>query len=437
MSYELTLPNLGENIDSADVVHVFVDVGDVITTDQDLIEVETGKASMPIPSTVDGTVKEVRVKEGDSLNPSQVLFIIDTDSSEAPSTPAVLEQEEEVLPEKTEDETAAEPASATNTPVIVPGPKPAAASGDSSHTRAIPASPSVRRFARELGIDITLITGTGTKGRIIKDDVKEYSRRSHSAGGAIGAAAGSGGIVAKPLPDLARFGSIHSEKLSGIRKVTSEHMSHCWNNIPHVTHYDKADITDLEKLRKQIAPKLKISNDGKLTVTAILLKITAIALKRFPKFNSSYDSINQEIVYKDYVHIGVAVDTPKGLVVPVIRDVDQKTITELSGELGKYSALARDGKLSLDDMQGGCFTISNLGGIGGHAFTPIVNWPEVAILGVSRGEQEPVFKDGAFVPRMRLPLSMSYDHRVIDGADAARFMRWVCNALEEPLMLHI
>ena len=436
MAYELSLPNLGEGIDSADVVSVFVKAGDSVSVDQDLLEVETGKASMPIPSTVDGVIEEVLFSEGDSLSPAQVLFRINTDgaASAAPATDATAKVEASAAkPEVDPAKDAAEaPAAAKPAPAPKPSAAPTPAAAASGDIKAIPASPSVRRFAREIGINISEVSGTGPKGRISKDDVKAYSKQKNTSG-----ATGGGGIAAQPLPDLSKFGPVHSEKLSGIRKVTAQHMSYCWSQIPHVTHYDKADITELEALRKKIGPKLKIDHGGKLTITSILLKVTALALKKFPKFNSSLDSINNEIVYKDYVNIGVAVDTPKGLVVPVIKDVDSKSITELSADLGRYSSLAREGKLTPNDMQGGCFTISNLGGIGGNAFTPIVNWPEVAILGVSRGEQEPVYIDGSFQPRLRVPLSLSYDHRVIDGADAARFTRWICVGLEEAIMMHM
>lgn len=428
MAYELSLPNLGEGIDSADVVSVFVSAGDTIAVDQDLLEVETGKASMPIPSTVAGVIEEVLFNEGDSLSPAQVLFKINTDGAAAPSAEAPQPAAE---PEKAPAPAA--PAAETPKPAAAPAPSTApAAPANSGDIKAIPASPSVRRFAREIGININEVPGSGDRGRISKEDVKAYSKQKNTSGVSSG-----GGIAAQPLPDLSKFGPTHSEKLSGIRKVTAQHMSYCWSQIPHVTHYDKADITELEALRKKIGPKLKIDHGGKLTITSILLKITALALKKFPKFNSSLDSINNEIVYKDYINIGVAVDTPKGLVVPVIKDVDSKSITEISADLGRYSSLAREGKLTPNDMQGGSFTISNLGGIGGNAFTPIVNWPEVAILGVSRGEQEPVYIDGSFQPRLRVPLSLSYDHRVIDGADAARFTRWICVGLEEAIMMHM
>jgi pyruvate dehydrogenase E2 component (dihydrolipoamide acetyltransferase) len=292
-----------------------------------------------------------------------------------------------------------------------------------------PAAPSVRRLARELGVDISLISGTGQGGRISLDDVQAYVRAA-MAGGAPAHAAGA----AVPLPDFNKWGEVERKPMSNIRRKTSEHLSHAWVTIPHVTQHDKADITALEALRKQYGPQAEKAG-GKLTVTAIALKIVAGAIRRFPQFNSSLDIASGEIVFKKSVHVGVAVDTERGLLVPVIRDVDRKGIVELSVELARASEKARAGKLTLDDMQGGGFTITNLGGIGGTSFTPIVNWPEVAILGVSRGSQEPAWNGSSFDPKLMLPLSLSYDHRVIDGADAARFLRWVAEAFEQPLVM--
>ncbi len=247
-------------------------------------------------------------------------------------------------------------------------------------------------------------------------------------------AGATAGVQAEPLPDFEKWGAIERQPMSKVRETTAQHLSYAWSTIPHVTQFDKADITDLENLRKQYAGQVQ-NKGGKLTLTAILLKVAAQALKKFPQFNASVDMIHKEIIFKKYVNIGVAVDTERGLLVPVIKDVDQKSITELSVELSELSGKARERKLGLEEMQGGNFSISNLGGIGGTGFTPVVNAPEVAILGVSRSEMQPVFKDGQFVPRLILPLSLSYDHRIIDGADAARFLRWVCQALEQPFLL--
>ena len=292
-----------------------------------------------------------------------------------------------------------------------------------------PAAPSVRRLARELGVDIRSVAGSGPAGRISHEDVQAYVKAALAGGG--GAAA-----PARALPDFTKWGEVERKPMSNIRRKTAEHMASAWNTIPHVTQHDKADITVLEGLRKQYAPRAE-KMGGKLTMTAIALKIVATALQKFPQFNSSLDAAGNEIVFKKSIHIGVAADTERGLLVPVIRDVDHKGVLQLAAELGAASEKARAGKLSLDEMQGGGFTITNLGGIGGTSFTPIVNWPEVAILGISRAAFEPVYDGKSFQPRLMLPLSLSYDHRVIDGADGARFLRWIADAFEKPFVLSL
>jgi pyruvate dehydrogenase E2 component (dihydrolipoamide acetyltransferase) len=301
-----------------------------------------------------------------------------------------------------------------------------------------PAAPSVRRVARELGVDIRQVSGSGPGGRITVDDVQAFVRQALAGPSTDVAAGGTAapmpGVAQQPLPDFSKWGDVERKPLSNIRRKTSEHLAHAWNAIPHVTQHDRADITALEALRQQYSPQAERAG-GKLTVTAIALKILAGAIRRFPQFASSIDLQRGQLVYKKYVSIGVAVDTDRGLLVPVIRDVDSKGIIELAAELAKASEKARAGKLSIEDMSGGVITITNLGGIGGTAFTPIVNWPEVAILGISRGGIEPAWNGSAFEPRHMLPLSLSYDHRVIDGADAARFLRWVAEAFEQPFVL--
>ena len=287
-------------------------------------------------------------------------------------------------------------------------------------------------MARELGVEIGQVSGTGDGGRISVEDLQAYVKGVMT--GSTPQAAPASLTAGRSLPDFSKWGEVERKPMSNIRRKTAEHLGHAWNAIPHVTQHDKADITDLEKLRKEYAPQAE-KLGGKLTMTAIALKIVGAALARFPQFNASIDQARNEIVYKRSIHVGVAVDTERGLLVPVIRDVDRKGILQLSAELGKASEKARAGKLSLDEMQGGGTTITNLGGIGGTSFTPIVNWPEVAILGISRGSHEPVWDGQAFQPRLMLPLSLSYDHRVIDGADAARFLRWVCEAFEQPFVL--
>jgi pyruvate dehydrogenase E2 component (dihydrolipoamide acetyltransferase) len=436
MTTEFKLPELGENVESGDVVAVLVAAGDPVEVDQPVLELETDKATIEVPSSVSGVVKEVRVKAGEQAQVGQVIFTVETDGA-APAAKEAPEPEVQPEPEPTpapEPEPAAppppQPAAAkpapVSPPVAAPSPKP---------DQAAPAAPSVRRLARELGVDINQVPGTGPGGRISQDDVKAYVKKLNTDRVATPVAAAAGAIFeAAPLPDFSKWGQVERETFTNVRRVTARHMTQAWATIPHVTNFDQADITGLEKLRKRYAKKAEAAG-GKLTVTAIILKVVAAALKQFPKFNASIDMANQEIVYKKYYHIGVAVDTDRGLLVPVIRNVDQKNIIELSVELSQLAEKARARKVGLDDLEGASFTITNLGGIGGTNFTPIINAPDVAILGIARGRMEAVFIDGQFEPRLILPLSLSYDHRLIDGADAARFLRWLVEALEQPFLL--
>jgi pyruvate dehydrogenase E2 component (dihydrolipoamide acetyltransferase) len=322
------------------------------------------------------------------------------------------------------------PAAEAPTPVLAP-PVRVERSGAPA-----PAAPAVRRLAREIGVDVNEVQGTGAGGRISLDDVKEHARRILSGIGQAVVPAGAVARASRPMPDFTKFGEVTREPWSNIRRTTSEHLSYAWNTIPHVTQFDKADITALEDLRKQYKDQVAKAG-GNLTVTAMLVRVLATAVKTFPQFNASIDPDKGEIVYKQYVNIGVAVDTDRGLLVPVIRHADRKNITQIAVELNQLAEKARDRKLTVEDMSGGSMSISNLGGIGGTAFTPIVNWPEVAILGVSRGAIEPVWKNNAFEPRLRLPLSLSYDHRLIDGADAMRFLKFVVDAIEQPFLLSL
>lgn len=421
------LPDLGENILTADVVNVLVKVGDVIEADQGILEIETDKATIEVPSTIGGKVVEVLVKAGSKAKVGDVVIKVETgEGSSVESKPTEHAKMETVESPKQEikKETAPltgelpsiQPMETDNQPPILKG--------------AAPAAPSVRRIAREIGVDINKVPGTGPGGRISMDDVKAFSKKLHesySHGGGAGL-----NIKAESLPDFSKFGSINKVEMTNIRKKTADHLSYAWATIPHVTQFDKADITLLEKTRKE----LNKNSETKLTVTAILVRIIVEALKKFPQFNSSIDMEKKEIIYKDYFNIGVAVDTEFGLIVPVIKNSDKKSLTEISVDMNALAEKARNKKIGLDDLQGGCFTISNLGGIGGTYFTPIVNSPEVAILGVSRGNLEPVWNGyGVFEPRLMLPLSLSYDHRIIDGADAIRFLRFVVEALENPIKL--
>ena len=420
---EFRLPELGEGIESGQVIEVFVSPGDKVSLEQPLLEVETDKAAVEIPSPADGTIVDVCVSAGDTVEISQVLVRMDGDEEgrEPPEdAPAAAKEEKPAeaqlpLPEKEPEEEKKQtpsPKSAPEDDIAPSGPL------------AVAAAPSVRRLARELGVELSSVTGTGPRGRILEKDVKAHAKaiiRSISS-------AQPAAPQEPELPDFSRWGETVAESFSTVRKLTAERLTQAWT-APHVTQFDKADVTQLEDLRKLNRDKVAEAG-GNLTVTAILVKALSMALLEFPKFNSSIHMGSRTIVYKKYINIGVAVDTERGLLVPVIKDVDKKDITQISVELTEISSAAREKKLSADRLQGGSFTITNLGGIGGTFFTPILNPPEVAILGVSRSSFEPAYVDGEFTPRFMLPLSLSYDHRIIDGAEAARFLRWLCEMLE-------
>lgn len=444
---DFILPNLGDGVAQGDVLKVLVKVGDVVTVDQPIVELETDKATIEVPSDVAGTVKEVKAKAGDKLKPGQVVLVMENGAG-APAAPAPAAAKAEAAPAADAPEAAkapeaprapAAPAAADRPKVVdIAAGRPAAAPAPAaaSVVTAAPAAPSVRRLAREIGVDVSQVTGTGPGGRITQDDVKEFAKRvmnSFGSGGRAAAAsrpAGSGPV----LPDFSKWGEVERKAMSGIRRKTAEHLGNAWNTIPHVTQFDKADITNLEAMRKKYRGEAEKAG-GNLTVTAVAAKVIATALKAFPQFNASVDAAGEAIIYKKYIHVGIAVDTDNGLLVPVIRNADQKNLIQLSVEINVLAEKAKARKLTLDEMSGGSMSISNLGGIGGTSFTPIVNWPEVAILGISRGTYEPVWNGTSFEPRQMLPLSLSYDHRLIDGADAIRFLRWVVEALENPFTL--
>jgi pyruvate dehydrogenase E2 component (dihydrolipoamide acetyltransferase) len=438
-----TIPNLGDGIKGGDVLNVLVKVGDVVAKDQGVVELETDKATIEVPSSVAGTVTEVKIKKGDKVTVGQAVLTL-TGGAAAPAAqpaaqPAAAAPAEApaAAPSFGGKASGAQAGGRAEVVDFSRGARPAAATAPAAppavDTRApAPAAPSVRRLARQLGLDIHAVSGSGPGGRISADDVMAHAKQvitSKPAGGGVAPA-----IV---LPDFAKWGPIDRQPMRAIRRKTAEHMAASWAAVPHVTQHEKADVTDLEALRQKFGKALEAQSKAKLTVTAVALKVVAAALEAFPQVNASVDMAGEAVIVKQYVHIGVAVDTDRGLLVPVIRDVDTKSVLELAAELGALAEKARAGKLSLDEMQGGCFTITNLGGIGGTSFTPIVNQPEAAILGMSRSRIEPVWQDGQFVPRLMLPLSLSYDHRIVDGADGIRFLRYVVDRLEHPFLLSL
>ena len=444
---DMTLPELGENVPGGDVVKVHIAAGDTISEGQVILEVETDKAVLEVEAEVAGTVSDVKVKPGDNVSVGQVLYTVSGDAAPAEpatdATPAAPAPAANEAPAPAAAETPAPAASEAPAPAAPPAPAPAAGEAlapVSDGRIPVPAAPNVRQFAREIGIDITNVPGTGPGGRISVDDVKAHARGGGVAGkpapGSGPVAAAAGAVAAPPLPDFTKFGKVTVEDMSKVRKVTSNHMATCWGNIPHVTLFSKADVTETEAFRKSYKGNVEAAG-GKLTITAILMKTVVAALKAYPALNASLDVENNQIIYKNYYHLGIAADTPRGLVVPVVRDVDKKSMLELGVELTETAGRARDGKLTLEDMSGASFTITNLGGLGTGFFTPIVNHPEVAILGVGRAEKEAVFNEETdeFEPRLRMPLSLSFDHRLVDGADGARFLQKIVEIVQDPMQI--
>ncbi len=424
MTKEIKLPELGEHVESADLIKIMVSAGDRIVLDQPLMELETDKADFELPSTFNGIVKEILVHTGEKVKVGQAILTVEEDVSGARQPPT-----EGKAPEAPEQTVTLAVTRTQSPPVehryqerIPEKEEPAVA------RPLVPASPSVRRLARELGIAIEQVIGLGPGGRILEEDIKAFAKRVIA-----GIGTPRGGAM-RPLPDFSRWGEVERKEMTGIRRKIAESMTYSWTTIPHVTNFDSADITDLDHLRKRFAPEVEAAG-GRLTITSIAVKIIASALKAFPNFAASLDVEREQIIVKKYCHIGVAVDTDRGLIVPVIRDVDRKNIRELSVELALLAEKARTRKISLEELEGSVFTITNLGGIGGTQFAPIIHAPEVAILGLSRARAEAILVDGKFESRLMLPLALSYDHRLIDGADAARFLRWVAQALEQPFLL--
>ena len=435
---EFILPDLGDFSDT-EVVEIYVEVGAAVNENDPVLGLETDKAVMDIPAPFSGKLLELEVSMGDKVNSGDLVAIFETaeaanettekEAEKAPNEEAAsVESAKEIIDPKTEDSPAV--VKAETAPVLEAKQVNSQRPGGKFH-----ASPSVRQFSRELGVDLDHVSGTGPNGRITQDDVHEYIKSTlkkfQSAMESAPAAqpmTGGSGIPPIPKVDFSKFGEIEVTPLKRIKKLSGAHLLRCWLNVPHVTHFDEADITELDSFRKSL--KAQMEKEGlKLSPLLFILKATAAALKQFPSFNASLDGDN--LVLKKYCHIGVAVDTPNGLVVPVIRDVDTKSIKDLAAELMAISGRAREGKIGPEEMQGGCFTISSLGGIGGTNFTPIVNAPEVAIMGVSKSKMQPQWNGSEFVPRLMLPFSLSYDHRVVDGAEAARFSKYVSQMLTD------
>jgi pyruvate dehydrogenase E2 component (dihydrolipoamide acetyltransferase) len=425
MAVEIKLPKLGENLEEATVLDIKVAVGDQVSQGQSLLDVEADKVSTDVSAEQAGRVAKVLIKKGDRIRTGQVLFQIEAGADGGAKPAAAPAKQEAALapPAKTQPTPETKPA-ANDKPAPLPAAVRPTTPTANDTDKLVPAGPATRRLARELGIDLSRVTGSAPGGRVTQEDVKAYVRLLASGTVSVGATS----VALPPLPDFSKWGAIERQPLDSIRRKTAEQMSLSWSQVARVTQDDIADITLLDDFRRKQEGK-------KLTVTAFALKGCAILLKQFPQFNSTLDWGNNQLILKHYYHVGVAVDTERGLLVPVIRDVDRKSVTELGDEIVAVAQKAREKKVTGDDLRGGTFTITNLGGIGGTSFTPIINYPEVAILGMSRARLQPAVYQGQIVPRLMLPLSLSYDHRVIDGADAARFTRKLAEMLESPLQM--
>ena len=438
---EVLVPDIGDFKD-VPIIEVLVKPGDRIKPDDSLVTLESDKATMEVPAPVAGVVQAMKVKVGDRVSQGSVILTLETGEAGAAapsSAPAPASAAAAPAPAPTGAAKAAAAPSAPSAVVAppaparaVPAPATAPMAVDEAGFARAHASPAVRRFARELGLDLSRVKGSGPKGRVLREDIQGFVKEALSRpGGAAPAGPGLGvALPAMPVVDFAKFGPIEAKPLTRIKKISGANLHRNWVAIPHVTQHDEADITELDTFRKQMAEEVK-AQGIRVTPLAFLMKACVAALQRFPQFKASLSPERDQLILKQYWHLGVAVDTPNGLVVPVIRDVDKKGVLQLAKELGEVSAKARDGKLSPADMQGGTFSISSLGGIGGSSFTPIINAPEVAILGASRSVTRPQWRDGSFVPRLMLPLSLSYDHRVVDGAEGARFITFLTGVLSD------
>ena len=425
---EVKVPDIGD-FDSVEITEVLVSVGDQIAEEDSLITVESDKASMEIPSSHAGTVKDVKVKVGDSISEGSVVLMLEATAAAQADSEAVVEETPAVAEAAVAADVKQEPPQPA--PVVEHKPSPTA-NIDPVSFKTAHASPAVRKFARELGVDLSKVDGSGRNARIVREDVQGFVKQVMSSASSVGSAVTGSTLGVEPMPDIdfSQFGEIEMQALSKINKLTGKFLHRNWVSIPHVTQFDEADITSLEVFRKQ--SNAEYADQGvKFTMLSFIMKAVAAGLKKYPRFNSSLEPSGENLILKKYFNIGVAVDTPDGLVVPVIRDVDKKSLVDISKELREISIKARDKKLKPSDMQGGSMSISSLGGIGGTKFTPIVNAPEVAILGVSKAEMKPVWNGSEFEPKLMCPLSLSYDHRVIDGADGARFITYVSHLLAD------
>jgi pyruvate dehydrogenase E2 component (dihydrolipoamide acetyltransferase) len=452
VSTDFKLPELGEQIEYGDVVNILVAEGDTLEDGQNVLELETDKAVVEVPISQSGQVTKVHVSKGDRVNIGDVILTLEKGAGEAsaappsetakPKEPAVSSPPP-AEPEGGKSQTApatsepAHDASSSSQPhspsAATATPRGPAAVASNGKPGPAPAGPATRRLARQLGVDLHAVKGSGRGGRITAEDVQAFVRDSMTSPGAGRPESAAG--AAPPLPDFSEWGEIERQRLTGIRRKTAENMAVAWQTVPHVTQFDVADITDIEAARKSYEARRKGDAEAKLTVTVLAMKACVAVLKEMPQFNSSLDTAADELILKRYFHIGIAVDTEHGLLVPVVRDVDQKPIPKIATELQDIASRARDRKVGLEEMQGGTFTITNLGGVGGVGFTPIVNYPQVAILGIARARQEYVVVDGEPAIRLMMPLSLSYDHRAIDGADGARFLRRVAALLSDPFEL--
>ena len=420
MATELKLPDLGEGIADADVLSVLVSAGQAVAKDDPIIEIESDKATLEVPAELAGTVTQVLVSAGDTLHVGQAILELEESASAADAMPQAAPPPAAPAPTA-----APAPPQPTQRPRPQTPPPPAPAGGD----MPVFASPSTRQFAREIGLDIREVPGSGPGGRISIDDVKAHARARPAT-----ASAAPGGLAAAPLPDFSKYGPVTRERMNRVRRATATNIARSWSSIPHVTLFNDADITAVEAMRQREKDRVR-SAGGSLTITTILLKVVGAALKAHPKLNASPDFTTNEMVLKDYCHLGIAADTDRGLLVPVIRDVNDKSITELAIELTEVATQVREGRLPPERLEGASFTISNLGGLGTGHFTPIINPPEIGILGVGRAVERPVYVEGLLRPRLMLPLALSFDHRAVDGADGARFLTWIVEALAQPLML--